>query len=484
VSGGGGAPAAARVEVEALRHEVDRLCAEGERYREIVETANSIVLRWDPQGRVVFLNGYGQEFFGYPLAELVGRSVVGLIVPETESSGRDLRHMIEDLLRHPERYVSNENENMRRGGERVWVTWRNRALVDAEGRLREILSIGIDTTERKRAEEALRESELRYRALFQSTPVPLLERDASALRQDLLARSIDSAVGVHTHLARHPEDVASWLGMIRTTDFNDALVELFDAEDRVHLERMRAVVEGAGLAGAGPEVIAAVAEHRLVSRERETTIETLRGDRRHVVLRATIVPGHEETLSRVIVAMIDVTARKRAEEELRHLAEHDDLTGLFNTRHLYRALEALVRESRADGRPLSLVFLDLDRFKRVVDGHGHLNGSRVIQEVAATIRASLAPPAFAVAYAGDEFVVVLPATDKTAALATAAALRERIAATVYLAREGLDVRLTASFGVATFPDDADDLTSLLSRADHALFAVKRGGRDGVAGAGT
>src|SRR5499425_1709560 len=156
---------ALRREVERLRGELARLRADEATYRGIVDRTNSIVLRWDPEGRVIFLNEYGQRLFGYTSEELVGHSVLGLIVPDTESSGRDLVAMIRDLLRHPERYLANENENCRRNGERVWITWRNTPIIDAEGRLVEILSTGIDTTERKRAEDALRANEERFRQL-------------------------------------------------------------------------------------------------------------------------------------------------------------------------------------------------------------------------------------------------------------------------------------------------------------------------------
>ena len=135
---------ARRTGTRRLRDELARLRADEANYREIVDRINSIVFRWDPEGRVIFLNDYGQRLFGYVNDEIVGRSVLGLIVPDTESSGRDLVAMIHDLLHHPERYVSNENENMRRDGERVWITWRNTPIIDAEGRLIEILSTGID----------------------------------------------------------------------------------------------------------------------------------------------------------------------------------------------------------------------------------------------------------------------------------------------------------------------------------------------------
>src|SRR5258705_12067805 len=136
--------------------------------------------------------------------------------------------------------------------------------------------------------------------------------------------------------------------------------------------------------------------------------------------------------------------------------------------------------SAAAGTQFSVLFIDLDHFKRVVDARGHLNGSRAIQEVAATIRDTLEAPAWAVAYAGDEFVVVLPECGREAALAKAADIKAKMAETAYLADTGRPVRLAASFGVASYPDDAQDLESLLALGDQALFSVKRSGRGGIA----
>jgi diguanylate cyclase (GGDEF)-like protein len=133
---------------------------------------------------------------------------------------------------------------------------------------------------------------------------------------------------------------------------------------------------------------------------------------------------------------------------------------------------------------LSVVFMDVDRFKRVVDHYGHLNGSRVVQEVASTIRGALPEDAFAVAYAGDEFVVVLPGFGKDAAVGTAETIRSRVAHTIYLAAAGQTVSLTMSLGVATFPEDAADVESLLAAADRALFAIKHAGRNAVGRAAT
>ena len=129
-------------------------------YRELVENANSIILRWNAEGKVTFLNKFGLRFFGYQEPEILGHHVVGTLVPEQEHSGRDLRQMIDQICADPQRFEQNVNQNMKRGGERVWVSWTNRLLCDRDGQPTGILSIGADITPQRQAEEALRKREI------------------------------------------------------------------------------------------------------------------------------------------------------------------------------------------------------------------------------------------------------------------------------------------------------------------------------------
>jgi PAS domain S-box-containing protein len=137
-----------------------RLADSERKYRELVEQANSIILRWNSDGRIIFLNEFGQRFFGYSADEIVGRHVIDTIVPPSDSAGEDLAHLMEHICVAPQEYERNTNENVRRNGERVWIDWTNRIQRNPETQLVEILSVGTDITDRLRI-EAEREQRLR-----------------------------------------------------------------------------------------------------------------------------------------------------------------------------------------------------------------------------------------------------------------------------------------------------------------------------------
>jgi len=187
------------------------------RYRELIESANSIILRFDTQGRITFLNDFAEGFFGYTREELVGRNLVGTIVPEKDSSGQDLAEMIGDLLEHPEKYPNNENENVRRGGERVWIAWTNKAILDGNGRVVEILAIGNDITRHRQAEQALQESEEKFRLISEQSILGIVLIQDGLIRyvnqavSDLLGYTVEEMLGWEANAfakAVHPDDLA------------------------------------------------------------------------------------------------------------------------------------------------------------------------------------------------------------------------------------------------------------------------------------
>lgn len=161
------------------------------------------------------------------------------------------------------------------------------------------------------------------------------------------------------------------------------------------------------------------------------------------------------------------------------LSVTDDLTQLYNSRYLHEVLRKETKRALRSHRPLSLLFVDLDGFKRINDAHGHLLGSRALVEAAAIIRSSARETDIVARYGGDEFSLVLPETAPDGALAVATRLRDRIARHVFLADQGPGSRLTASIGVATLPDAADSADGLLEAADAAMYRVKEDGKNGI-----
>ena len=142
-----------------------RLVESERKYRELVEHANSIILRWTRDGKITFLNEFGQKFFGYSSEEILGRHVMGTIVPRTDSSGRDLGPLMDQILADPKAFERNVNENMRRSGERVGIAWTNKIVPDEQGHIAEVLSIGTDITELKRAQEEINERNEELRSI-------------------------------------------------------------------------------------------------------------------------------------------------------------------------------------------------------------------------------------------------------------------------------------------------------------------------------
>ncbi|MBX7183532.1 MAG: GGDEF domain-containing protein [Vicinamibacteria bacterium] len=169
-------------------------------------------------------------------------------------------------------------------------------------------------------------------------------------------------------------------------------------------------------------------------------------------------------------------------EKTRRLTFTDDLTTLYNSRFMTLYLDREIKRCRRMRSPLSLLFLDLDGFKEVNDTHGHLAGSRTLVEVGAVLEDTVRDADILIRYGGDEFVILFPETPLSGGMVIAERIRQVIANTRFLESMGIDARVSASIGIAAYPESADDVRSLITSADRAMYEAKALGKNRVVAA--
>jgi diguanylate cyclase (GGDEF)-like protein len=192
--------------------------------------------------------------------------------------------------------------------------------------------------------------------------------------------------------------------------------------------------------------------------------------------------GEEDLTTLAVIADYAAIAIENARnfKRIEELTITDDLTTLYNVRYLHQLLDAEILRADRYKKHFSMIFLDLDHFKNVNDTHGHIHGSTLLRETAEIIQRGIRAVDYAARYGGDEFVVLLPETDKKDAMTIAERLRDSIEKNVFLKDQDLKIQFTASFGVATFPNDAQSKDDLIRMADEAMYKVKNTTRNRVA----
>lgn len=194
------------------------------------------------------------------------------------------------------------------------------------------------------------------------------------------------------------------------------------------------------------------------------------------------IPSEElDSRFRLLQAQIQMTGRNiQNYRGVRHLLYLDEPTGLGNTRHMHSCLDQAFDEwAKKPGRPFSVLFLDVDKFKGINDNYGHLVGTKLLYEMGQIIKKNIKPEDLAFRYGGDEFVMLLRNTDLAQAFDIAEKIRAEVEAAKFMEREGLNVKLTVSVGVANCPEHATCKRDIIDAADGAMYAVKRSSRNSV-----
>ena len=426
-----------KAEQEALRHSESRL-------RLLYENAPVGIVLSDLHGRLMFSNQKFAEMSGYDPQELAGFSYMALSIPEeAEQTAAVMAAMFSGQIRT----VSRERHLRRKDGGAFWVRLSAGTLLDDNGRPEYAVGLFEDIAERKRAEEAVRRGEARFRATFQNAPLGISEcaldgriTNVNAKLLEMLGYGREELVGMTIFDLTHPADMEQTI-----QKFNDLRAGTIDQY---------------------------VLEKRY-----------LRKDRSFVWIKVIMSLQQEDGTPQYSIAIVeDITERKKAQEDLRrameqsyHLANHDPLTGLANRAQFNDRLRDALAYARRDGHMVALHLLDLDRFKTINDSMGHQTGDLLLKNVADRIASHIRATDLAARLGGDEFVVVQThLADPQAAGALAEKLVDELSRPYCF--DGAEVHSGASIGIALYPNDANEGETLMKLADLALYEAKHRGR--------
>ena len=430
------------------RRRIEALHRSEARENSIVNTAVDPIIVIDEQGRIVSFNPAAERTFGYRADEVLDENVA-ILMPEPHRFAHG--SYMERYHRTGERRIigiGRRVEGLRKDGttfplDLSVAEWRS-------GDSRFYTGIIHEQTERARAEEALRASEQRLATAIEASGGGVYEQCIPA-REGLHVTPQWCQVLGYESLPVGPADFERWL------------LEQIHPDDR----ELRKTAFDSFINGVVPR-------HEVEVRKRHASGRWI-----WVRQYAQAIERDEDgKVRRLSGMMIDVTQRKTAERQVEHLARHDTLTGLPNRALFTERLAAATARSDAVGSRTGLVLIDLDHFKHVNDTMGHPAGDALLQIISKRLTASIRTGDTAARLGGDEFAVVLPDMGQSADVDD---LARRICRTVVqpASIEGKAIEVAASFGIATYPDDADSVSLLMRNADLALYEAKVSGSDHV-----
>jgi diguanylate cyclase (GGDEF)-like protein/PAS domain S-box-containing protein/putative nucleotidyltransferase with HDIG domain len=432
-----------------LNEMTDALSAKRQEYIDTANLTGVMLLKLDKDGRVAFLNDAACEFLERPRQEMLGAQITDYLHPDDAAA---TTQAIGEMIRSKSPIRGGVNRQITPMGTRV-VEWNGYPIFDEEGQYTGIQITGRDITERKRAEEALRESEERYRLLAEHTSDVIWTMDLS-LRYTYVSPAVTRMRGYT------PEEVMG--GTLQQT-LTPASLEVArkTLAEELAIERM----EQKDL-------------HR--SRTLELEMNCKDGSTIWTEITVTFLRDSDGQPVGLLGTTRDISERKKAEKERERLraelqvtAITDSLTGLYNHAHFFQRLAEEIKRSKRYGRGFTVAMMDIDHFKQYNDSRGHQAGDETLHLIADCIRTALRRSDTAFRYGGDEFAAILLNADLPRAQAVVNRINRRIAARLKEMNDPAAAWLGISAGVACSSDDGATPDELVSLADAALYDAKR-----------
>ena len=419
-----------------------------ERYRSLVENASEMVFRTDVNGYFTFVNTAMLCISGYEEKEIIGRQYTILLCPEKREEA--LRFFGQQLVKGIANTYS-EYPVLTKDGQEFWVG-QNAHLVVEGGKVSGFQIVARDITKRRKAEDALRESEEKYRIILESIEEGYYEVDLAGnftFFNDSLCRIIG-----------YPKEEIMGMNNRQYTD-KEHQKKLFKMFNKVYRTGQS-------------------------TKEFDWQITRKDGTKRYIEVSVSLQKNSSGNPIGFHGIAHDITERKRMEEKLldsekryRELSIIDDLTQLYNSRYFYHQLKTEIdRAIRYGKQPLSLLLLDLDNFKEFNDNYGHVEGDQVLSRLGQLIKKCLRESDLAYRYGGEEFTILLPMTTSRDGIVTAERIRTELKKEIFSPVPEKKVCMTTSIGIAQYRI-GEDMKAFVARADQLMYQAKNDGKDRV-----
>lgn len=420
---------------EQLRETDQRLRDANEQLQMLIKSSPLAIYTRDPNGLLTSWNPAAEKMYGWTATEVLGKPLPS-VPNESRASSDGLRMR----LLAGESFIKLEARRRRRDGTPIDVDAFLGPLRDAAGNINGVVAVVADITERKQAEKALRDSEAELRLLTDNVPA--------------MISHIDRQMNCVFANKRY----ADFFGLAVADLAGKPLREIVGAADYPVLEAHFAKA----LAGQPVSF--------------QWNVQRSSGEQRCIEVKLVPRAADQEQISGCYSMAIDITEQKRAEERIRHVADHDSLTGLPNRLLFNDRLGQAISIAKRDASQCALLYLDLDKFKPVNDTLGHDAGDQLLKMVAERIREQVRESDTVARVGGDEFTVILhDVSSPQNAAAVAQKIITALAAPFRLGSELPGIEIGSSVGIAVYPSDAQDHDSLVKKADVAMYSAKTKG---------
>lgn len=350
-------------------------------------------------------------------------------------------------------------------GRRLDILLNAHVLPGHEARWGQVLLSIEDVTQRAEAQRALRDSEQYARGLFDHSPVSLWVEDFSEVKRLIDGVRDAGVTDFRTFVNVHPEFVQRCMQEIRVIEVNQQTLRLFAASDKPTLLRSLHEIFRDEMEQHFTEQLLDLWNGKTFQ-QREAINYALTGERVDVYMQFSVLPGHERDWDLVLVSLTDITARKKAEAYLEFLGKHDSLTKLRN-RSFFS--DEVMRLDRRGPWPVSVVVLDLNSLKKVNDDTGHAGGDALLRRAGEVLAKAVDKTSCAARTGGDEFALLLPATDERGV----ESMRQRLQELIELNNQFYGApTLSFSMGTATCRE-GERLEAALHVADQRMYVDKR-----------